>query len=387
VVTHKRAVTGLLVIGGIFREIITSGGDQSGKREVRLAGSGLYAALAASRLGTQVTLVAPVGRDDAVLACALCEEAAVRPVLLLSPGASGTFALQRLSGARPRPQYRPAGGFVDGDYSESINADIVLVFGHPEWDPLLSPSLMSAADNATLVWDRQGWLSRTTGTSSASAISAQRRIQVTNADEVFDEFATSPSEVIAGLPPAGFDASVIKDGRWGVHVVHGDRARQSVAAFEVEVHQTIGSGDVFAGALCAALAQRASLVEACETGAASAATWISSEAALPGMDFADAVARLHGQPRLPVVSPERLREVTATVVRGHQIGNVALAETACRILEDIGLRTVADMTRASEGVVVELCGEKLIVDATAPGDARDLARRLAKFVTNALAVD
>ncbi len=377
-------MTSLLVAGGIFREVIAA--DRLGsERDVRLAGSGLYAALAAVRLGARVTLVAPVGRDDAALARALCEEAGVRPLLLLTPGASGTFALQRVGGARPRPQYRPAGGVVNEVYPEPVDVDIVLAFGHPEWDPLVSPWLASAGEDITLVWDRQGWLSRTPNASSAARIPAQRRIQVTNADEVLDEVEASPSEAIGALPPAGFAATVIKDGPWGVQVVQGDHVHRSVAAFDVKVLQTVGSGDIFAGGLCAALAQRASLVDACEAGVASAAAWISSEDSLPEVHFADAVARLHGHPRLPVVPPERLRETTATVTEGPQIGSVALAEAVRRILEDMGLRTTASMAKARTGVVVELGSKEFFVDAVAPGDVRDLARRLADFVVNAFA--
>ena len=57
----------VLVVGGIFREIHRTPLD----RELRYAGSGLTAALAASRLGVSVAIAGYVGDEDFEIVSAL----------------------------------------------------------------------------------------------------------------------------------------------------------------------------------------------------------------------------------------------------------------------------------------------------------------------------
>jgi sugar/nucleoside kinase (ribokinase family) len=376
-----------LVAGGVFREIIVGERSNGIAREVRLAGSGLYAALAAARLGTAVTLVAPVGSDDVELVRALCDEVGVRPMLLVSPGASGTFVLERSAGALPWPQYRPAEGVADESSPERVKADVLLAFGHPEWDPSTSPWVTGNAADTTLVWDGQGWLSRAPSVHNATRLPSRRRLHVANSGEVLDDAFAGPEVAMAALPPDGFDATIVKEGPWGVHLISRSGGRVAVAAFDVSVRQTVGSGDVFAGALSAVLAEGGRLEEACETGAAAAAAWISSDASLPGADFADTVRMLRTATRLPTVSPERLREGTAVVSHRDGIGSVILAQTLRRVLDGLGVRTADGVGLPADDVVVELLGHQFMIATADSCDTPDLVRGLERFVAKTLVED
>ncbi|MGO9762373.1 MAG: carbohydrate kinase family protein [Solirubrobacteraceae bacterium] len=376
-------MSGLLVAGGVFREILLVA-DDSDTRELRLGGSGLYAAIAAARLGVDVTLLAPVGSEDRALAVALCDEAGVKPILLETPGPSGTFVINRVAGASPRPQYRPAGGRVLNTTGQSPDVDIVLAFGHPEWEPLADERVMRAAAEATLVWDQQGWLSRTPE-ATVVRTPARRRIQVGNAEELLGSTGRDPVPRIEDFPPPGFSASVVKDGRWGVEILEGNRQRTHIAAFRCDVRQTVGSGDIFAGALTAALADDSRLSDAAEVGAQAAAVWIRGLEPVPSQRFAESVALMRGQERLPVVSPDMLRRHTATILTGPALASRALADVTAARLGDLGLSTVRRTVAVDDHLVVELAGMTYQVAGGLELEPGRFASDLADFVTVALA--
>lgn len=254
----------VVVVGGIFREVL----DADTAPRLRYGGSGLTAAIAAARLGTNVTLAAAVGAEDADAITATLEEAGVATSsLVVTEGASGTFLFPSLQdAARPWPLYRPAESATPTAPAVP-QADVILCFGVPDFDPLAEGWLAGATPH-TLVWDRQGWLSRARDASAALAVAAGRHVYVANRAEAADEIGDS-GVVLTG-PPAGFAAAIIKDGRNGVSVVEG-AAAVHVPAATVETAQTIGSGDVFAGAVAAALATGASLIDATRVGCAAAA--------------------------------------------------------------------------------------------------------------------
>jgi 2-dehydro-3-deoxygluconokinase len=272
-------VTDVLVAGGIFREVLVG----YGRREVRLAGSGLYAAAAAARLNADVSLVAPVGDDDAEMALALCRDAGVEPLFMTTAGASGTFALDKVSLDRPGPQYRPADARVTEPGWASLEPAVALLIGHPEWDPCASPFVRGCARHARLLWDRQGWLSRTHGAADAAAVPAVDRILLANVEEVVDELGVPARAAMDALPLPGFAAAVIKDGPRGVYLITGERV--ALSAYDVKLVQSVGTGDVFAGCVAAELARGQPLTEACEVGVAGAAAWVSTDEPLPGADF------------------------------------------------------------------------------------------------------
>ncbi len=290
----------LLVFGGLFREVILS---EQGGREVRFAGSALYAAAAAARLGAAVTMFAPVGSEDSELAEDLASEAGINAKLIVAPGASGTFAYERRSGLLVARGYRPADSRCPLELSGVPDQpEIVLFFGHPEYDPSQSAELSEFASGRLLLFDRQGWMSATPSLAAALRIPASRRIALANAGELGEELGGVPD--LRELPLNGFDALIAKDGRWGVHLL-AQSGRISVPAYRVDASSELGSGDVFAGALAADLLNGVSESLAIQTANAAAAVAVSSPGTLPGQDFATRVSRLYEvDDARAVISPE-----------------------------------------------------------------------------------
>ena len=123
----------VLVIGGIFREILD--GDTDPRR--RYGGSGLTASVAAARFGARVALASYVGAEDEETVRSELQLAGVDHSAVLSVvGASGTFVFPTLDDPkRPWPMYRPAEAFPK-ELPQIPEADIVVVFGIPDCDPV-----------------------------------------------------------------------------------------------------------------------------------------------------------------------------------------------------------------------------------------------------------
>jgi ribokinase len=263
----------VLVVGGIFREVI----EPETRRLVRYGGSGLTAAVAASRLGAQVTIAGAVGAEDVEAVEATLVGAGVQPALVLTKGASGTFVFPESSDPRrPWPLYRPAEA-SPGVRPALADAAVVACFGIPDLDPLAEGWLEGITAHV-LLWDRQGWLSRARDNSGALAVVAERRVYLANSREAIDDAeAVSLEDALALQPPAGFIASLIKDGNRGVTVVErsdGEPRVQHAPPLPVDAISTIGSGDVFAGSVAASLAAGADLATAARRGCVAAAVAI-----------------------------------------------------------------------------------------------------------------
>ena len=262
-----------LVVGGIFREVL----DADTSPRLRYGGSGLTTAVAASRFGARVALASYVGAEDEEAVRAELQLAGVddRAVLTV-PGASGTFAFPTHEDQkRPWPMYRPAESLPQ-EVPHIPCADIVVAFGIPDCDPVRLGWLGSGENYATMIWDRQGWLSKARDAKAVLEIEVPRRIYVANELEIIEDTRVeSLDDALLVQPPRGFDVAVIKRGEAGVIVVEAEEGKPSpaiVPAFSVGTSSTIGSGDVFAGAFAASLASGEPPVAAAKWGCAAAAT-------------------------------------------------------------------------------------------------------------------
>lgn len=245
----------ILVIGGIFREVLQ--GDSNPRSQY--GGSGLVAAISAARLGASVALASYVGsedeeavRDELRLACV--EDCSVISVA----GASGTFVFPTVSREPPWPMYRPAESAPIQPPQELPSAAIVLVFGIPDYDPIAEGWLDDLGPIQTIIWDRQGWLSRARDSSAIAGMSLERKIYLANESEATEEADRDRIDTTLLMPPPGFDVAVIKRGAKGVTVFEGSGGStriERIPAFPVETSSSIGSGDVFAGVFAARLAQ------------------------------------------------------------------------------------------------------------------------------------
>ena len=268
-------VTDVLVVGGIFREIHGTPPEQ----ELRFAGSGLTAALAASRLGARVAIAGYVGDEDFEIVSELLDEAGIGfGNLMPLAGASGhsyspTHRMQRVRGPftdplRQRQEHFPM---------PLPDARVCVTFGIPDFDPAAMGWLDTLRPDSALLWDRQGWLSRARDSSKIVALPPRRKIRLANEAEALLEAGTDDlAEAIAQEPLAGFGASVLKRGDRGVLLMEHGVPAVLVPSFPVHVLSTIGSGDVFAGAFAARLSAGDSLPAAAKWGNAAASVALAS---------------------------------------------------------------------------------------------------------------
>lgn len=268
----------VLVVGGIFREVLNA--DTAPRP--RYGGSGLTASVASARFGARVALASYVGSEDEDTVRAELRLADVDDRAVLSvPGASGTFAFSTLyDQKRPWPMYRPAEALPDKIPSVP-EADVVLVFGIPDCDPVDLGWLGAGKSYGIVIWDRQGWLSRARDASTILQVGAYTRIYVANEFEAMEDARVdSLDEALLDQPPRGFDAAVVKRGASGVVVVEkagGSKRQTIIPAFPVLTNSNIGSGDVFAGVFAARLASGDPIDTAAKWGCAAAAVSLQAD--------------------------------------------------------------------------------------------------------------
>ncbi len=264
----------VVVVGGIFREIL----DGDTAPQSRFGGSALIAAILASRFGASTSIASYVGEDDADAVVAMLNAAHVDVgSLAVVAGASGTFVFPTRVDP-PWPMYRPAEAVPKTSFAIP-DAKLYLVFGIPDLDPVALGWLSPILRDAHLVWDRQGWLSRARGSSGAANLPPLSKTYVANLDEAIAEFhASDEGDLLARMPPDGFQAAVVKAGRAGCTLVQdeeGHRAVERVAAFVVDPPNTIGSGDAFAGALAAYMSRGKAISDAAKVANAAASAFLT----------------------------------------------------------------------------------------------------------------
>ena len=267
----------VLIIGGIFREVLDA--DTAPRR--RYGGSGLTSSIAAARFGAQVALASYVGTEDERAVRAELEVAGVddRAVLAVD-GACGTFVFPTYQDqTRLGPMYRPAESLPD-KLPEIPAAHIVVAFGIPDFDPIATGWLKGLVEHSTVIWDKQGWLSRPRDASEILRLNAFRSIYVANEDEAIEDArAGSFDEALDRQPPHGFDIAVVKRGETGVVVIEKSLSvisSTAVPSFPVHTASTVGSGDIFAGVFGARLALGDPVIGAARWGCAAASVSLTA---------------------------------------------------------------------------------------------------------------
>lgn len=288
----------VLVVGGIFREVF----DADTKPSMRYGGSGLTASVAAARFGVETALASYVGTDDEGAVRTILGEAGVDGGTVIPVnGMCGVFAYVTDQGhMQPTPMYRPAEA-VPTTIPTLPKSKVVLAFGIPDFDPLAEGWLDGLASQTTVIWDRQGWLSRARDASGVLRLSVSKRIYLANEDEAaVDARASSLDETMAAQPTNGFGVAVIKRGETGVVVA--ERTPKGVTltdipAYPVNTNCTVGTGDVFAGTLAARLALGDSVVAAARWGCVTVASALETgQNLLSAEAYLQAVGAIeHGQ--------------------------------------------------------------------------------------------
>lgn len=275
----------VLVIGGIFREVL----DADTAPRSRYGGSGLTASVAAARFGARVALGSYVGsEDEEAVRTELAAADVDADALITVAGASGTFLFPtREDHERPWPMYRPAEQ-VPSQVPELPRAAVVVAFGIPDCDPVEMGWLGAGDGDATIVWDRQGWLSRARDSRAIVELHARTHIYLANEPEAIEDAgAGSFAEALGVQPPRGFETAFVKRGDAGVIVVERDgegTTQTHVPSFPVRATSTVGSGDIFAGVLAAHLAQGQPPTLAARWACAAAAVALRAEQNLLSSD-------------------------------------------------------------------------------------------------------
>jgi hypothetical protein len=223
-------------------------------------------------------LASYVGEEDAEIVRAMAETVHLRLSLVELPGASGTFVFGRDQSAY-WPIYRPAEATPGRIIPAIPQSSTIVAFGIPDFDPIDAGWFASVDKRATLIWDRQGWLSRARDATAISRIPVSRRIFLANEEEAGDEFETSGADLGRVMPPQGFESAVIKKGADGciVFTAGGTSTGEHVPAYPVDSKSTVGSGDVFMGAFAASLSLGLSTVPAVKRANAAASSYLSSD--------------------------------------------------------------------------------------------------------------
>jgi sugar/nucleoside kinase (ribokinase family)/nucleoside 2-deoxyribosyltransferase len=335
-------MTDVVVIGGIFQETL----PPASAPVRRIGGSGFVAALTAAGLGAKVALVSYVGERDAQATLGPLRRAGVdTSAVVVLPGQSGIFSMSDLVDRQaPRPGYRPAEALpVRSDLAAPLpRAPVVLAFGFPDFDPF-DWIREAVQPGGVFLWDRQGWLSRNINRLDLDRLPVERRIYVANLEEMRVEanrqtYAAALSE----QPPAGFDSALIKCGRWGTLASDKDERIDFIPAFVSEVRSVIGSGDCFAGAVSARLAQGSRLGEAAQVGSAAASLFVERTSNIPAPQLMKGITEVLGSRERRYVSPVRLEKVRVYLAGPwFTAGEALLIDELEATLENLGLDVVS----------------------------------------------
>jgi fructose-1-phosphate kinase PfkB-like protein len=345
----------LLVCGGVFVEHLAA--------RRRIGGSGLTAAVTAARLGADVSLASWVGRGEADEAFALLDDAGVDRVgVQILNGLTTTYKISDPADlAAPMP--RLTQGAVPNMARPALPAArLVLCFGTPGFDAVERGWLDRPVENATLLFDRQGPQSKISGVAMAAMLPASTRVMLTNVHEALAETrARDLAGAVHHLPPDGFEAAIVKDGPWGTTVFGPEGFERPVGAYPVTVGNSIGSGDVFGGALGARLLAGDEPPAAADVAAAAAAAWVTGTYNQPPADFADVIAALReAQP--PVWVDRRRLEANRYEVRTAPALDGRSAERIARGLRYLGMET-SPSAREPEVVQVAATGSDPVAAA------------------------
>lgn len=187
---------------------------------------------------------------------------------------------------------------------------------------------------------------------AACGVIASSRIYLANVAEAAQEAGeATPQELLRNHPLPGFDYALLKNGRWGTTLLDGGETT-AIPAFRVAASSTVGSGDVFAGALAAGLAREEDIRAASVRAAAAAAVAISE-----GSPLLDDSARRKAEEMLATghrtyVDPVHVGEVAVALNADSEAELQQLASDLKAHIRNLGLRVCEILDQPTVGVVL-----------------------------------
>ncbi|MFD4612248.1 PfkB family carbohydrate kinase [Streptomyces sp. NPDC058440] len=256
--------------------IHTTGRFQAG------GGKGANQALAARRLGADVTLLASVGRDaEHALADLAAAGVDLGAVIRHEDAATGTAVL--LIGPDDNCIVVDAGAndLLQPEHVRALAADIpppaVVVTNHEVPAPVVEATLRAYTGRARVL------LNPSPARALRPELLALVDVLVLNERELSDLLAldpvpATPDAVAAVLKRSGLGDTLVTLGSGGV-VVLEQGTTTHMPAFRVDAIDTVGAGDAFLGALAASLAGGAALRSAAVRASAAAAIAVTAHGA------------------------------------------------------------------------------------------------------------
>lgn len=254
-------------------------GRVHGRIELRAGGSAANAGLAAARLGARAAVVGRVGADAAgrVVTDELAA-AGVEPLLARDDEAR-TGCVVVVGGTSIVADPGASTRLAPGDLPESLEAAAVLISGYS----LLQPGAEAAA-RAALERARTDWLAidaasarlvEAFGVERFYKATAAASVLLANAEEAGALTALEPAEAALALAQR-YRVVCVKLGRAGaIAATGGDVVRVEVEP--IELADTLGAGDAFAGGLLVSLARGAELAAALRAGCDAATAVLDRE--------------------------------------------------------------------------------------------------------------
>ncbi len=265
-------------------------------------GKGANQAVAAARLGAQVTLIGRVGDDafgEQLLASASAESIDIRHVgrdadaatgvAMITVAADGQNNIAVASGAN----YRLTAEMVREAWRDLADVDVLVM-------PLETP--LETIDTAVALANEAGAavvLNPAPARNLPSHILAGVHVLVPNESETAQlsglpiDSAADTQKAAQRLLAVGVDHVVLTLGSRGALVLNGTSAEFTpIAPFAVDVVDTTAAGDGFVAGLAVALGEERPLVEAAQFANAVGALAVTRHGAQPAMPTRDAVAQL-----------------------------------------------------------------------------------------------
>jgi ribokinase len=271
-----------------------------GAFEMFLGGKGFNQAVAARRLGADVSVIGRVGDDDfgQAFVAALDEEGINRDYVIVEPGEGTGVAIvhvlpdgenaiiqaPRVNTTITAPHIRAAAGI--------LNASDVALFQ-------LETSIPAATEFARLARERDVRLMF----NPAPAIPVtDELIQLADVVVLNEIEAMGLTAIVPDTMARAYEAADLIQRRAEADVVltrsrqgalaMTERGRVDVPAFRVPVVDTVGAGDAFVGALAVALAEEMPMLDAMRFAAAAGAIAVTRPGAEPSMPARDEVEQL-----------------------------------------------------------------------------------------------
>lgn len=246
-------------------------------------GKGYNQAVAAARLGAQVSFIGGFGKDDNAAYCrAVLEKEGVEPLFCEKEGASTAYAciLTDAQGRNRVTVFRGASELLNGadvySFEQTVASSDVLMLQLEVDDSVIKAAFEIAEKYGVSVIFNPAPARKTEISYLKAAFVITPNEQ--EAKTLFGE------DFVLGMSEMGIKRAVVTLGSDGALVFEEGKITQ-IPAVKVQVKDTTGAGDCFNAALAIALCEGKSLVEAASFAAKAAALSVSAEHVIDALPY------------------------------------------------------------------------------------------------------